>query len=58
LGIRRGGLMSYGANFPVPLRAARPPSAQHHGRISRTGNRAVGHRVRLQCPYPGIKSVR
>ena len=57
-----GGLMSFGANFPVPFRQrrrlCRQDSAQDHGRISRTGNRAVGHRVRLQCPYPGIKSVR
>ena len=60
--VEAGGLMSYGANFPVPFRQrrrlCRQDSAQDHGRISRTGNRAVGHRVRLQCPYPGIKSVR
>ena len=59
--VEAGGLMSYGANFPVPFRQRRrlwrQDFAQEHGRISRTGNRAVGHRVR-QCPYPGIKSVR
>ena len=49
--VEAGGLMSYGANFPVPFRQrrrlCRQDSAQDHGRISRTGNRAVGHRVRV-----------